>query len=61
MESAAASMTQTLRTALALVEHAKAQALPKVERRVERHRRAQDQRKAPASWTGQPRPDQAAE
>jgi hypothetical protein len=43
MESAAASMTQTLRTALALVEHAKTQALPKYERRVERHRRAQDQ------------------
>jgi hypothetical protein len=43
MESAAASMTQTLRAALALVEHAKTQALPKYERRVERHRRAQDQ------------------
>jgi hypothetical protein len=43
MESAAASMTQTLRMALALVEHAKTQALPKYERRVERHRRAQDQ------------------
>jgi hypothetical protein len=43
MESAAASMTQTLRTALALVEHANTQALPKYERRVARHRRAQDQ------------------
>jgi hypothetical protein len=43
MESAAACMTQTLRTALALVEHAKTQALPKYERRVERHRRTQDQ------------------
>jgi hypothetical protein len=42
MESAAASMTQTLRAALALVEHAKTQALPKYERRVERHRRTQD-------------------
>jgi hypothetical protein len=43
MESAAASMTQTLRVALALVDHARTQALPKYERRVERHRRAQDQ------------------
>jgi hypothetical protein len=43
MESAAACMTQTLRTALVLVEHAKTQALPKYERRVDRHRRAQDQ------------------
>jgi hypothetical protein len=43
MESAAASMTQTLRTALALVEHANTQALPKYERRIARHRRAQDQ------------------
>jgi hypothetical protein len=43
MESAAASMTQTLRIALTLVEHARTQALPKYERRVERHRRAQDE------------------
>ena len=42
MTAAAACMTETLKTALALVEHANAQALPKYERRVERHRRAQD-------------------
>jgi hypothetical protein len=42
MAAAAACMTETLKTALALVEHANGQALPKYERRVERHRRAQD-------------------
>jgi hypothetical protein len=43
MESTAACMTQTLRTALALVEHVRTQALPRNERRADRHRRAQDQ------------------
>lgn len=42
MAAAAACMTETLQTALALVEHAKAQALPDYERRIERHRRAHD-------------------
>jgi hypothetical protein len=43
MESTAACMTQTLKTALALVEHVRVQALPRNERRADRHRRAQDQ------------------
>lgn len=42
MAAAAACMAETLKTALALVEHAAVQALPQPERRVERHRRAQD-------------------
>lgn len=42
MTAAAACMAETLKTALALVEHATAQALPKYERRALRHRRAQD-------------------
>jgi hypothetical protein len=42
MAAAAACMSETLKTALALVDHATAQAVPKYERRVERHRRAQD-------------------
>jgi hypothetical protein len=40
--AAAASMSEALRTALQLVEHSTAQALPKYERRVENHRRAAD-------------------
>lgn len=40
--AAAASMSEALRTALALVEHTKAQAMPKYERRVDYHRRAAD-------------------
>ncbi|MDB5909259.1 MAG: hypothetical protein JWP34_3373 [Massilia sp.] len=40
--AAAASMSEALRTALQLVEHSTAQALPKYERRVETHRRAAD-------------------
>jgi hypothetical protein len=44
--AAASCMAEALKAALALVEHAHAQALPqyerRVERRVERHRRAQD-------------------
>lgn len=35
-------MSEALRTALALVEHNNAQALPKYERRVDFHRRAAD-------------------
>lgn len=42
MAAAAACMNETLKAALALVEHANAQLLPHPERRVERHRRAQD-------------------
>lgn len=40
--AAAAAMSEALRTALALVEHTKAQAMPKYERRVDYHRRAAD-------------------
>jgi hypothetical protein len=40
--AAAASMSEALRTALALVEHSNAQAVPKYERRGDRHRRAAD-------------------
>lgn len=42
MNAAAACMSETLKTALALVDHAKAQAQPSYERRVERRRRASD-------------------
>jgi hypothetical protein len=42
MRAAAACMSETLKTALALVEHANGQALPVYERRVPRHRRAHD-------------------
>jgi hypothetical protein len=42
MTAAAACMTETLKTALALVERIATQAVPQCERRVERHRRAQD-------------------
>lgn len=40
--AAAAAMSEALRTALALVEHSNAQAIPKYERRVASHRRALD-------------------
>ena len=42
MTAATACMSQALQSALALVEHAKAQALPNYERRVENNRRAAD-------------------
>jgi hypothetical protein len=42
MREAAACMSETLKNALALVEHANRQALPGFERRLERPRRAQD-------------------
>jgi hypothetical protein len=42
ISAAASCMSETLKAALALVEHANAQALPQYERRVARHRRAQD-------------------
>lgn len=42
MSAAAACMTEALKAALTLVDHAGTQSLPKYERRVERHRRAQD-------------------
>jgi hypothetical protein len=42
MNAAAACMSETLKTALALVEHAGGRALPADERRVPRHRRAGD-------------------
>jgi hypothetical protein len=42
MRAAAACMSETLKTALALVEHANDQVLPVYERRVPRLRRAQD-------------------
>lgn len=38
----AAAMKDALNTALKLVDHANAQSVPKYERRVERHRRAED-------------------
>lgn len=40
--AAAQAMSEALRTALALVEHSNAQALPKYERRTDFHRRAAD-------------------
>lgn len=40
--AAAAAMSEALRTALALVDHSNAQALPKYERRLDSHRRASD-------------------
>ena len=42
MSAAAACMSQALKTALALVEHSKAQALPGYERRMENNRRTTD-------------------
>lgn len=40
--AAAASMSEALKTALILVEHSNAQAVPKFERRVDKHRRGED-------------------
>lgn len=40
--SAAASMSEALRTALILVEHSNARSVPKFERRVDKHRRDED-------------------
>lgn len=42
LATAAAAMSDTLKSALALVEHANAQSLPRYERRVTRQRRADD-------------------
>jgi hypothetical protein len=42
MNAAAACMSETLKTALALVEHTSSRGLPALERRVPRHRRAAD-------------------
>jgi hypothetical protein len=42
MESVAATMSEALKTALALVDHATAQAVRKIERRVDKHRREAD-------------------
>ncbi|MCS0660979.1 hypothetical protein [Massilia terrae] len=42
MAAAAACMSETLRSALALVDHSTRQALPPLERRQERHRRQSD-------------------
>jgi hypothetical protein len=42
MHAAAACMSETLKSALALVDHARSQAQPAFERRVERRRRASD-------------------
>jgi hypothetical protein len=42
MAAAAECMAETLRSALALVDHASGRALPQVERRKERTRRASD-------------------
>jgi len=42
MAAAAASMSATLKAALLLVEHVKERALPPPERRIDKHRRAED-------------------
>lgn len=42
MAAAAASMSEALRPALALVEHSHAKAVPQFERRVDKHRRGED-------------------